>query len=147
MKEMNFFSRIILAVFLLLPANALAETDMPLNDITARFDFERHTIVGVSRISLPAGQTATINLTGIKLTAASIRDRALILEPGMSSITFTPGSAEDILKIEYEAEYPDLPKSDTDKNPGAANGNYIGAEGILLMEKWHPSVEELVFTG
>ena len=141
MKEMNFISRIIIAVLLLLPAYALAETDMPLNDITARFDLERHTIIGVSRISLPAGQTATINLTGIKLTAASIHDRALVVEPGKSSLTFTPGSAEDILQIEYEAEYPHLPDSDTGKNPGVVSGNYIGAEGLLLMEKWHPSVE------
>jgi len=34
MKEMNFFSRIIVAVLLLLlPVYALAETYMPLNDI------------------------------------------------------------------------------------------------------------------
>ncbi|MDH4230828.1 MAG: ChaN family lipoprotein [Nitrospirota bacterium] len=137
--------RIILVVLLLLPAYALAETDLPLNDLSVRFDLDRHMIAGVSKISLPAGQTARINLAGIKLTAVFMNDSALVVEPGKSSITFTPGSTEDVLKIEYEAEYANLPKSDKDINPGVVRGNYIGAEGVLLMENWHPSVEGTCF--
>ncbi|RPI38032.1 MAG: PDZ domain-containing protein [Nitrospiraceae bacterium] len=141
MKEMNFISRIIIAVLLLLPAYALAETDIPLNDLTVRFDLGRHVIAGVSKISLPAGQAARVNLAGLKLKAVSIRDRALVVEPGAASITFTPGAAEDVLKIEYEAEYPNVPDSDAAKNPGVASGNAVSPEGILLMDNWYPSVE------
>jgi uncharacterized iron-regulated protein len=143
MIRMKVLSGIILValMLLLLPVYALAEPGMPLNDLTIQCDLERGMIRGVSRISLPAGQTARINLTGIRATAVSIHDRPLMIEPGAGSITFTPGSAEDILKIEYEAEYPSLPEIEKDKNPGVTKGNHISSEGILLTENWHPAVE------
>ncbi len=105
---MNLLSIIILAALWLFPLSsyALAEIAMPLNELAVQFDPGNNTIKGVSRISLPAGQSAKINLTGIKVTAVSVRDRALAVEPGTESITFTPGSAEDILKIEYQGRIP-----------------------------------------
>lgn len=143
---MNIFSRIALvAVFILLPAYCMAETDMPLNELSVQFETERNRITGVSKISLPAGQTARINVTGIKVTAISIHDRSLIIEPGTASITFTPGSSADVLKIEYEAEYRFLPEIETTKNPGVIKGNLISSEGILLMENWHPAVEGISY--
>ena len=74
---MNLLSIIILAALWLFPLSsyALAETAMPLNELSVQFDPLNNTIKGVSRISLPAGQSAKINLTGIKVTAVSMRDR------------------------------------------------------------------------
>lgn len=129
------------ALLLLMPAYSTAETNMPFNELTVQFDLARNRITGVSKISLPAGQTTRVNLSGLKVTAASIHDRPLIIEPGTASITFTPGSSADVLKIEYEAEYRSLPEIETTKNPGVIRGNLISSEGILLMENWHPATE------
>jgi len=140
---MNILAGIALAALFLfpLPAYALAETGMPQNDLTVQFDPGRGVIKGISRISLPSGQIARIKLTGIKVTAVSIHDRPLIVEPGTESITFTPKSADDILKIEYEAEF----RSSPDNKPGMTKDNLISSEGIQLMENWHPAVEGLSF--
>lgn len=143
---MNIFTKIIVvALLLLLPAYCFAATDMPLNELAVQFDPGRNRITGVSKISLPAGQTARVNLTGVKVTAVSIHDRALIVEPGAESVTFTPGSSADVLKIEYEAEYRSLPEMETTKNPGVIKGNLISPEGILLTENWHPAVEGISY--
>jgi hypothetical protein len=114
---------------------------MPLNELAVEFDPGNNAIKGVSRISLPAGQSAKINLTGVKVTAVSVRDRALAVEPGTESISFTSGSAGDILKIEYRAEYLSLAGINNRENPGVIRGNHIGPEGILLTDNWHPAVE------
>ncbi|MFZ2197703.1 MAG: hypothetical protein WAV13_08230, partial [Thermodesulfovibrionales bacterium] len=140
---MNILERIVLAVLLLLtlPGYGLAEVNMPRNDLTVQFDTERGVITGTSRISLPAGQIAKINITGIKVTAVSIHDRQLIVEPGAGLITFTPETADDILKIEYKAEFRIL----SGNKPGITEDNLISPEGIGLMENWHPAVEGLSF--
>jgi len=44
--------------------------------------------------------------------AVSIHDRPLLVEPGTESVTFTPGSSADVLKIAYEAEYRFLPETE-----------------------------------
>ena len=143
--RMKVLARSIFAVLwlLLLPAYVLAEDDIPFNDLTVQFDLERSTISGVSIISLPAGRTARINLAGIKVMAVSIHDRPLLVEPGTESVTFTPGSSADVLKIAYEAEYRFLPETEKGKNPGGMKGNRISLEAILLTENWHPAVEGL----
>jgi uncharacterized iron-regulated protein len=123
----------------------MAETDMPFNELTVQFDMERHTITGVSKIALPAGQKAKINISGLKVTAASIDNRAVVIEPGTESILFTPGSSADVLKIEYEAIYKSLPEIEATKNPGVIKGNLISSEGIFLADNWHPAVEGISF--
>lgn len=140
---MNLLSILILAALWLFPLSsyALEELAVPVNELTVQFDLEKSTIKGVSRISLPAGQSAKINLTGIKVTTAAINDRPLRVESGTESLTFAPGSAQDILKIEYEAEYRSLPEINNSNNPGAIKGNHIGPEGILLTDNWHPAVD------
>jgi aminopeptidase N len=140
---MNLLSIIILAALWVFPLSsyALAEIAMPINELAVQFDPGNNTIKGVSRISLPAGQSARINLTGIKVMAVSMSDRALAVEPGTASITFAPGSAGDILKIEYEAEYRPLPEINNSNNSGVIKGNHIGREGILLTDNWHPAVD------
>lgn len=140
---MNIFAKIAIAALLMftLPEHALAEAGMPHNDLTVQFDLERGVITGISRISLPTGQIAKINLTGIKVTAASIHDRQLIVEQGAALITFTPETADDVLKIEYEAEFRTAP----DNKPGMTKDNLISSEGIELMGNWHPAVEGLSF--
>ncbi len=139
MIRMNMLARITFAALLLLPlpAYVLAETGMPRNELNVQFDLGRGVITGISRISLPSGQSARINLTGIKVTAASIQGRPLIVEPGTESITFTPGTTDDVLKIEYEAEFRSLPGN----KPGMTRDNLISSEGIELVENWHPAVE------
>jgi uncharacterized iron-regulated protein len=143
MITMNILDRIVLAVLLLLtlPGYALAEASVPHNNLTVQFDTGRGVITGTSRISLPPGQIAKINITGIKVTAVSIHDRQLIVEPGAGLITFTPETADDILKIEYEAEFRTLPENES----GITKDNLISPEGIGLVENWHPAVEGLSF--
>ena len=138
---MNMLARITLAALLLfpLPAYALAETGMPHNDLTVEFDPGRCAITGTSRISLPSGQIARVTLTGIKVTSVSIHDRPIIVEPGAESITFTPRSADDILKIKYEAEFRSSPANKQEMT----KDNIISSEGIQLLENWHPVVEGL----
>ncbi|MDD1749254.1 MAG: hypothetical protein LUO89_05195, partial [Methanothrix sp.] len=114
---------------------------MPFNELTVEVNPGNNTIKGISRISLPAGQSAKVYLTGIKVTTVSVGERPLAVEPGTESVTFTPGSAEDILKIEYSAEYRPLPESNNYNNPGVIRGNHIGSEGILLADNWYPSVD------
>ena len=143
MIQMNMFARIILAALLLLalPAYAPGETGMPHNDLTVRFDLERGALKGTSKISLPFGQVGRINLTGIKVTSVLSHGKPLFVEPGTESITFTSGSADDVLEIEYEAEFRSL----QDKNPGVIKDNLISSEGVQLIDNWHPAVEGLSF--
>jgi aminopeptidase N len=140
---MNLISTIVLAALWLFPLSsyALAEIAMPLNELAVEVEPGNNAIKGVSRISVPTGQSAKIRLAGIKVTAVSVRDKALAVEPGTESITFTPASAEDILKIEYRAEYRALPEGNSSNNAGAVKGNRIAPEGILLADNWHPAVD------
>ncbi|MBS1113511.1 MAG: hypothetical protein H6Q92_1274, partial [Nitrospirae bacterium] len=81
---MNLLSILMLAVLWVFPvsAYALADNAMPLNELSVQIDPRDSSIKGVSRISLPAGQSAKINLTGIEVTAVSVGDRALAVGPG-----------------------------------------------------------------
>ena len=83
-------------LLLLLPAFCLAQTDMPRNDVEVRFDLEKNLVTGVSRITLPAGESAKISLSGIRVTDVAINDTKLVIESGTESLNFKPAAAEDI---------------------------------------------------
>ena len=110
MMKMKVLSGIFFAVLLLflLPAYTLAEPDMPFHDLIVQLDPEGSALTGVSTISLPPGKTARINLSGIKVRGILLHNRPLAVDPGTESLTFTPGSSADVLKIEFEAAYPAL---------------------------------------
>lgn len=143
MMSMRILSGIFLVSFMLclLSPYAFADPDIPIHDLTVQFDLDRNSIRGVSAISLPAGRTARIDLTGVTVKTVVLRDRPLTVDPGTLSITFTPGSSADLLKIEYEAEYPDLPENGEEEDSDAIPGNHISSAGILLAGNWHPVVE------
>jgi aminopeptidase N len=132
---------IFFAALLSLSAYAHAEIVMPLNNLSVQFDLGKNTITGVARISLPRGKSARVHLSGIRVKAVSMGGTPLTVEPGTDSISFTPGSPDDVLKIEYEAEYRSLPEIEQSRNPGIIKGNRIVPEGILLMGNWYPAVE------
>lgn len=128
---------------LLLPVISFAEDNSALHNLTVRFDLENHTLRGDSQISLQSGQTATIDISGLKIISALINERALIIEPGIDTIRFSPVTPNDILKIEYEAEFKTTPETDRGKNPGVVHGNIISADGIILTNGWYPSIDGL----
>ncbi len=144
MMKMKVLSGIFFTVLMLflLPAYTLAEPDMPFHDLIVQLDPEGSALTGVSTISLPPGKTARINLSGIKVRGILLHNRPLAVDPGTESLTFTPGSSADVLKIEFEAAYPALPASGKGKEPAKIEGNnHVSHQGILLMENWHPVVE------
>jgi aminopeptidase N len=140
---MKALTGLFFAVLLLLhmPSFAAVETIMPQNDLTVRFDLKKNRLTGVSKITMPAGQPVKVGLKGIKVKAVSLNDRPLKLEDTADSITFTPGSSEEILKIEYEAAY--SPEARKEANSAPVYRNFITPEGVLLTANWYPAVEGL----
>lgn len=141
---MNKLIRFLMASFFLsFYAVSFADTAMPKNELSVAFDLDRNVLNGISRISLPSGQTATVNLSGLKILSASINEHTLIVEPGTTTMTFNPGTDQDVLTLKYEAEFKDMPESDNSKNPGVVRGNLLGKEGISLTDEWYPSIDGL----
>ena len=132
-------------LFLFFYATICFGENMPMNNIKISFDVGHNLLRGESRISLPAGRAAKINLSGLKILSAKINDRTLTIEPGIETITFSPGTPEDVLNIEYEAEFKSMPETFRSMNPGVVHGNLIGPDGIVLTDGWYPSTEALPF--
>ncbi len=130
-----------LYLFLFLPLVTTAEDNTPLNNLVVRFDLENHTISGISRISLPEGHAAVVNISGLKVLSASVNNKAIITEPGITAINFQPEEANDVLEIIYKAVFDFLPETDRSKNPGVVKGNLISPDGIALIDGWYPSIE------
>lgn len=142
---MHILTRLLLvAVFLLSSVIVSYGENMPMNNIKVSFDIEHNLLRGESGISLPSGQTARINVSGLKILSAKINDRTLAIEPGLETITFSPGTPEDILNIKYEAEFNSMPETDRSMNPGVVHGNLIGTDGIVLTDSWYPSFDGLL---
>jgi aminopeptidase N len=138
---MKVLSGIVFFALLLLhiPSYAVSETLMPLGDLTVRFDLHENRMTGVSNMTLPAGRPSKIHIRGIKVTSVSVNGRPLLFNESADSLTFTPGSPEDILKIEYEAEYP--PGSGNGVNTRGTYCNFITPDAVLLTSNWYPAVE------
>jgi len=132
-----------LLLFLSLSIISTADDSFPINNLTVSFSLENHTLKGVSEIFLPKGQTATINLSGLKIISASVNGEKIITKPGAATMVFSPNTATDVLKIEYEAEFKSLPNINKSKNPGVINSNLINPEGIVLIDGWYPSIDSL----
>lgn len=131
---------IVCLLLVLIPASAFGEKVMPSYDLTVDFNLETHTLRGLARISLPAGQQASVNLEGLRILAASVNDRALITEPGIQTLSFRPGSEEDVLEIAYMAEFAAGPGDDPEKSQGVVQGGYLAKDGIALTDGWYPSL-------
>lgn len=134
----------LLIISLFLYGISFAGDDMPLNKLDIKVDLEGRKITGTSRISLPAEQhTVDVALSGLKVIAASINDRPLVIGPGVAMITFRPEKADEVLVIEYEAEFRASAGTVNSKNPGVVEGNLISPEGIVLIDGWYPSMDGL----
>ena len=141
---MYILTRLLLAaIFLLFNVAFTYGENMPMNSIKVSFDVEHNLLRGESRIFLPSGQPAKINVSGLKILSAKINDRTLTLEPGIKTITFSPGSPVDFLNIKYEAEFKSMPATDSSMNPGVVHGNLISTDGIVLTDNWYPSTDGL----
>ena len=141
---MNLLSRyLLLLLFLFLPVFSFAGGNFPLNELSVSFDFEKHQVMGISKITLPAGESATINFSGLKIISASIDKRKIIIKPGAAAMNFSPVNPNEVLEIEYEAEFKSLPEAEQNKNPGVVKGNLISHDGIVLTDEWYPSAEGL----
>ncbi len=135
------FSLLMLSLFLY--GISFAGEDIPLNKIDIQVDLEGHKITGTSRISLPSKHTANVALSGLKVIAASINDRPLVIGPGITMITFRPETADEVLMIEYEAEFRASVGTYNSKNPGVVEGNLINPDGVVLIDKWYPAIDGL----
>src|SRR3990172_9479891 len=100
---------LLMPLFLFIPVISFDESNLPSNNLTVRFDLESHTIKGGSEIKLPEGETAIVNLSGLKILSAAINNKAVAISLGTSKISFIPESSKDILRIEYESEFNSLP--------------------------------------
>ncbi len=129
-----------LAFFLFMPVISSGMDPMPVNDLSVRFDLERHTLRGVSKISLPAEKKYEIDLFGIKILSVKVNGGVLKTGPDTKVITLGPAGSADTVEIEYEIELTSAPRTDTGKNPGVVYGNNIDTSGIVLMGGWYPSV-------
>lgn len=137
----NILKVFLISLIILSPALVLGVDAMPLNEITVRFDLRQHLLRGTSRIFLGEVNSAVIDLSGLKVLSASIGGRELILDEGKEKMAFSPGSPDEVLTIEYTAEFSARPEADIAGNPGVVRGNLVNEEGIVLLERWYPAVE------
>ena len=141
---MNLLSRyVLLLLFLFFPFISFAGNNLPLNELSVSFNPEKHQVRGISKITLPGGKSATINFSGLKIISASIDKRKIIVRPGVFLMDFRPENSNEVLEIEYEAEFNSLPEAEQNKNPGVVKGNLISHDGIALTDEWYPSAEGL----
>ncbi len=138
----RFQTALFLFFVLLFPLNSLAMESIPENRIEVRFDLDHHRMTGTSRISIPAGKGAEVDLSGLTVISASIDDQTIGIDPKMNALTLKPSSSESIVKIEFQVES-GAASSDVARNPGVVQGNLIGPSGIALTSRWYPAVEGL----
>ena len=129
-----------LAFFLFMPVISSGMEPVPVNDLSVRFALERHALMGVSKITLPAGKKYEIDLFGIKILSVKANGGMLKTGPDTKVISLGPSGAATTVEIEYEIELTSAPRTDTGKNPGVVYGNSIDTSGIVLMGGWYPSV-------
>ena len=138
-----FMMGLLVTFFLFLPVVSYGMESLPANNITVRFDLERHLLQGVSKIVLPAGGEAAVDLSGLRVLSVTVDGAALEARHETSVVTFGPSRSAENVVIEYEMEAAAIPAADMEKNPGVVQGNLIEPSGIVLMGGWYPSVRGL----
>ncbi|MEC4676585.1 MAG: M1 family aminopeptidase, partial [Nitrospirota bacterium] len=114
-----------------------------MNKLDIKVDPTGRKITGTSRISLPPEHTVNVALSGLKVIAASINDRPLVIGPGVTRITFRPETADEVLLIEYEAEFRASAGTGGGKNAGVVEGNLVTPDGVVLIDEWYPAMDGL----
>jgi aminopeptidase N len=134
---------LLLFLVLFLPLTSLAMENIPTNAIEVHFDLEHHAMDGISRISLPAGTGAAVDISGLTVTSVSIDGSAIEIDPKMTTLTFRPSTAGSTVRIEFRVALSGGPSSDVTGNPGVVRGGLIGPSGIYLTNRWYPAVQGL----
>jgi aminopeptidase N len=136
-----FFFFLFLVLFL--PLRSFAMEKLPVNRLDIRFDLDHHKLTGESQISLPVETGAVVDLAGLTVISASIDNRAIKIDPKVSTLTLQPSEAETTVKIKFSAEISEAPETDFTRNPGVVQGNVIGPSGISLTNRWYPALQGL----
>ena len=131
------------ALFLMISAISHAGEQMPSNEIHVAFDLEHNTIRGISKITLPSGTSSVLDLSGLRILAATINGSPIIIDPDMTRLTCQPSSVDGTVEIRYEAEFGRPPETEKDSNPGVVKGNSINSNGVFLMDRWYPAINGL----
>jgi aminopeptidase N len=143
MRRLQKTTLFFLFLVLFLPLRSFAMEKLPVNRLDIRFDLDHHKLIGESRISLPAGTGAVVDLSGLTVISASKDNRAMKIDPKMPSLTLQPSEAETTVRIEFSMEISEAPETDITGNPGVVQGNVIGPSGISLTNRWYPALEGL----
>jgi aminopeptidase N len=134
---------IFLFLLLLFPLTSFAMENIPTNSVEVHFDLDHHRMTGESRITIPAGTGAAVDLSGLIVISASIDNRAASIDPKMPALTLQPSAGRTTVKIEFAVELPVAPEADASGNPGVVQGNVIGPSGISLTSRWYPAIQGL----
>lgn len=145
---MPVYSRIFVIIFFLIAPGILRadttanrEEIMPSHEIRVSFNLENGSLSGVSKITIPKGCEASLDLSGLKASYIAINGRPLIIDQDMTELTCQPSSAIDTVEIRYEAVFRPTTAASREDNPGVAGGNMIGPDGIILMDNWYPAIK------
>lgn len=132
-----------LAFFLFMPSVSSGTETLPVNNLSVRFDLENHTLSGVSKITIPAGRAAALDLSALRILSIKVNGSPLKIEADAKAVNIRPAESANIVEIEYELVVTAQPRTDSQRNPGVVDGNIIDPSGIVLMNGWYPSLEGL----
>lgn len=140
-----FLMSLTLAFFLFMPLVSLGTETLPVNNLSVSFDLEHHKLTGISKITIPAGRAAPLDISALKILSIKVNGTSLVIGANAKAVNIEPGKSDNIVEIEYECTATSQPQTDSQNNPGVVEGNSIDASGIILMNGWYPSLEGLSF--
>ncbi len=118
----------ILLHFVAAPVGAEADSyaDLPRFQLQVAFDIPRSKIKGVAKISASKGRRLAISLADLKVLKITVNGRPVDLSKAADPTELeVPGG---VIEVSYEGVFKD------------ADRNFIGQQGIVLRDIWHPVV-------
>ncbi len=132
-----------LAFFLFIPSVSSGAETFPVNNLRVSFDLEHQKLTGVSRMTIPAGRAAALDISVLRILSIKVNGAQVKIETDAKAVNIEPGKSDNLVEIEYEFTAGSQPRTDSQKNPGVVDGNSIDPSGIVLMKGWYPSLEGL----
>jgi aminopeptidase N len=126
---------VMVTALLFLPLAALAAAETPVHDLSIDFAVEKHMLRGTSTITLPAGGTYVVDMTGLVISALTKNGAPLDIPKDPQALSLQPRETE-VISITYEVVFPGNGRTPVDGAPAGT----VGPDGIELDDGWYPSI-------
>lgn len=122
----SLFSAFLVSSFLM--SSFLCSAVFASQEVEVLFDLEAHTVSGISRLHLDAGQELSIHSNGLDVKAVLVNGKEAVFESSGGLLHFTAATQSREVDIAFHKEI----------SPEEQARTLIGKDGIVLLDLWYP---------